>query len=140
MLPATVHRCETRKSPAVFAADLANLAHRKGFVLHNRDSMDMAETFARHGQEVGEGFDLQMIQLCKPERAAKSLQHNPERAVLMPKFIMAFSQGRRTAVRFLHFAPEAVVRLVEGDPEFPFSLDESCRTLIDLIEQAASES
>lgn len=33
--------------------------------------MDMAHTFALHGAETPAGFDLHMVQLCKPEKAAK---------------------------------------------------------------------
>ena len=42
-----------------------------------------------------------MIQICKPEKAAKSLAANPERAVLMPKFVMAFSNGGTTQLPVL---------------------------------------
>jgi uncharacterized protein (DUF302 family) len=97
--------------------------------------MEMSHVFGHHGVDVAEGFDLHMIQICKPEKAAKSLGKNPERSVLMPKFIMTFSHNGRTQIRFLHYSEETVVALVDDD-EFPASLAESFRQIITLIEAA----
>jgi len=130
-----IYRNETGKPLADFVIDLTNAARAKGFLVNNRDTMDMARTFAHHGAEVADGFDLHMIQVCKPEKAAGSLSKNPERAVLMPKFIMTFSAADRTQVRFLHYRPETVRALVDDD-QFPQSLNDSFAQLIGVIEEA----
>ena len=78
------------------------------------------------GVAMAAGFDLHMIQVCKPQKAAKSLGVNPERAVLMPKFIVVFSRDGQTQVRFLRYSRELVASLID-DGDFPDSLAESCR-------------
>ena len=130
-----VYRNQTTKPVAQFVADLDRAAKERGFVIHNEETREMARTFGRHGVEVAKGFDLQMIQVCKPEKAAMSLGRNPERAVLMPKFIMVFSANGATQVRFLYYSPEAVRALVDDD-EFPGSLAESFAAIIATIEEA----
>jgi uncharacterized protein (DUF302 family) len=97
--------------------------------------MDMAHTFGRHGVEVAEGFDLHMVQVCKPQKAGKSLAKNPERAVLMPKFIVVFSDNGKTQIRFLKFSREMVASLVD-DAEFPGSLAGSFDDIVAMIEEA----
>ena len=89
---ADIFRAESEKPLARFIDDLASEAERCGFLIHNSDRMDMARTFGEHGVAVTDGFDLHMIQVCKPAKAGESLGHNPERAPLMPKFIMVFSR------------------------------------------------
>jgi uncharacterized protein (DUF302 family) len=81
---------------------------------------------------VGAGFDLHMIQICKPDKAAHSLCRNPERAVLMPKFVMAFSRDGRTQVRFLRYSREMIQALVD-DPEFAGSLEQSYQAISEMI-------
>jgi hypothetical protein len=130
-----IYRSETAKPVERFVADLGQLAKGSGFLIHNEDRMEMAHVFGRHGVEVAEGFDLHMIQICMPEKAAKSLSKNPERSVLMPKFIMTFSIGGRTQIRFVHYSPETVRALLDDD-EFPASLAESFTRIINLIEEA----
>lgn len=130
-----VYRSASDKPMARFINELTQAAESKGFLIHNEDKMEMAHTFGRHGAEVAEGFDLHMIQICKPEKAAKSLSKNPERAVLMPKFVMAFSENGKTQIRFLHPARNTVRQLVD-DEEFPASLDESIVQIIRIIEDA----
>jgi len=76
-----------------------------------------------------------MIQICKPEKASRSLSKNPERAVLMPKFVMTFSGSGSTQIRFLHYRPEIVRHLID-DAEFPESLAESFAEIIEVIEEA----
>jgi hypothetical protein len=66
---------------------------------------------------------------------AKSLSKNPERSVLMPKFIMTFSRNGLTRIRFIHYSQETVRALVD-DEEFPDSLAESFAQVIALIEEA----
>ena len=130
-----LYRAETTKPLPAFVATFTRLAAEGGFLIQNRESMAMAETFARHGATTPDGFDLHMIQLCKPEKAARSLSANPERAPLMPKFVMAFSGQGRTQVRFLAYPAETVAAAVD-DPEFPFSLAESCAAIRGLIDRA----
>jgi uncharacterized protein (DUF302 family) len=93
---AEIYYAETQKPVTQFVADLATAAARRGFFIHNESKMDMAHIFGRHGVEVAEGFDLHMVQICKPSKAGQSLSKNPERAVLMPKFVTTFTRdGRR---------------------------------------------
>lgn len=128
-----IYRSETDKSVERFVADLSTVVKARGFLINNEDKMEMAHTFGQHGVEVAADFDLHMIQVCKPQKAAKSLSKNPERAVLMPKFIMTFSRDNCTQIRFQHYSREAVESLVEDD-EFPDSLLQSFEDIIEMIE------
>ena len=130
-----VYRAESDKSIEQFVTDFTKLVTDQGFTIHNDGKMAMKDIFTAHGQEVGEGFDLHMIQLCKPEKAAKSLSANPERSVLMPKFIMAFTQNGKTQVRMLRYGRELIAELVD-DAEFPGSLEETFNNLIKFIDTA----
>lgn len=130
-----IYRSETAKSVDQFVYDLAEKAEVQGFLIHNEENLEMAYTFGRHGVEVAEDFDLHMIQVCKPQKAAQSLSKNPERAVLMPKFIMIFSREGVTQIRFLHYSAATVASLVD-DAEFPGSLVESFEQIIAVIEAA----
>lgn len=128
-----LYQAQTAKSTETFARDFKEIASANGFTIANQDTMDMARTFAAHGAEVAETFDLHMIQLCKPDKAAASLQQNPERAVLMPKFVMAFSNGEQTQIRFHHYCEETIRNTVDC-PTFPDSLAGTYRKIIDMIE------
>lgn len=130
-----VYRAESEKSVEQFVADFAELVTGKGFTIHNDGKIAMKDMFTAHGQDVVEGFDLHMIQLCKPEKAAKSLSANPERSVLMPKFIMAFTQNGKTQVRMLRYGRELIAELVD-DTEFPGSLEETFNNLMKFIDAA----
>jgi uncharacterized protein (DUF302 family) len=130
-----IYRSETDKPVEQFVSALFREAKDRGFLIHNEDKMEMAHTFGQHGVEVAEGFDLHMIQICKPQKAAMSLSKNPERAVLMPKFIMTFSHGNSTQIRFQHYSRETVASLVD-DEEFPESLLKSYAEILAMIEAA----
>lgn len=130
-----LYATETPKSPAEFAKDFASVAKRYGFVINNSESMNMARTFSAHGADVGEDFDLHMIQVCKPEKASMSLRANPERAILMPKFVMAFSKGDATQLRFMSYGKEDIQAMVDDDV-FPGSLGESYEKIVSMIEEA----
>jgi len=130
-----LYKAETDKSAAEFARDLGKVVQKYGFVIHNESNMDMAHTFGQHGVEVGQEFDLHMIQLCKPEKAAKSLQANPERAILMPKYVMTFSRDGKTQIRFFHFSKDNIRAMVDDDA-FPDSLAETYKKIIEMIEEA----
>ncbi|WP_429884644.1 DUF302 domain-containing protein [Geoalkalibacter halelectricus] len=132
---AEIYRALTTKPVTRFVADFAQAAARRGFSIHNESKMDMAHTFGEHGAEVAEGFDLHMIQICKPQKAAKSLSKNPERAVLMPKFVMTFSAEGATQIRFLRYGRALIAEMVD-DAEFPSSLEESFNDIIAVIEEA----
>ncbi len=126
---------ETDKSNSQFVKDLGKVVSKYGFIIHNEEKMEMANTFGAHGAEVAGGFDLHMIQICKPEKAAKSLASNPERAVLMPKFIMTFTKEGKTQIRFLKFSAENIRSVVEDDL-FPGSLAETYDKIVEMIEEA----
>ena len=130
-----IYRSETSKPVDRFVRDLAGMARARGFLIHNEDKMEMAHVFGRHGADVAADFDLHMIQICNPEKAARSLCKNPERSVLMPKFIMTFSRDGLTQIRFVHYSQETVSDLVD-DFDFPSSITESFDQIIALIEAA----
>ena len=130
-----LYMTETEKSNKDFVKSLSDVAKKYGFIVHNEEKMDMAHSFGTHGVEVAEGFDLHMIQVCKPEKAAKSLSMNPERAVLMPKFIMTFTKDGKTQIRFLRFS-EDNIRSVVDDDMFPGSLAETYQKIVKMIEEA----
>lgn len=98
-----IYRTDTDKAVSRFVGDLSSAARAEGFLIHNESTMEMAHVFGHHGVDVAKDFDLHMIQICNPDKAARSLSKNPERSVLMPKFIMTFSQNDRTQIRFLHY-------------------------------------
>ena len=131
-----VYRTETDKSCKQFVEDLAEVVKRYDFIINNAGKTDMATVFAAHGAEIADGFDLQMIQLCKPKKAAKSLGMNPERSILIPKFIMAFSGNGKTQIRFLRFGEEDIKSVVQGDDKFPGSLAETYKTIVAMIDEA----
>jgi hypothetical protein len=132
-----IYRNQTGKPIRQFVLDVDHAARRRGFVIHNEDRMDMAGIFHRHGIPVAGDFDLHMLHLCKPEKAARSLLKNPERAVLMPKFIVAFSRAGVTQIRCLRYRPETVASLLD-DAEFPDSLAAGIDEIIAIIEEAAA--
>ena len=132
---AELYQQETKKSLTQFIKDLKGTGEMRVFIIHNESRMEMAHTFGAHGVTVDQGFDLHMIQICKPEKAAVSLQSNPERAILMPKFVMAFSSEGKTQVRFLIYNRPMIEALV-GDLAFADSLVESYVTIKTMIDVA----
>ncbi len=132
-----VYRTETDKSSARFVEDFGKVTAKYGFIIHNENHTDMVHLFGRHGVEVADGFDLHMIQICKPEKSAKSLQKNPERAVLMPKFVVTFARDGKTQIRFFYFSRENI-RAVVDDEEFPDSLAETYQKIIAMIDEAVN--
>ena len=130
-----IYKNQTSKPLLQFVADFTEVLTKRGFLVHNPDKMAMATLFGHHGISAPDHFDLHMLQLCKPEKASKSLFKNPERSILMPKFVMLFSTGGMTQIRFLHYSPDAVRSLIDDD-EFPQSLDETFTTIIAMIEES----
>lgn len=130
-----VFMTETTKANSDFVKDLEDIAHKNGFIFHNEGKTEMAHTFGAHGVEVAADFDLHMIQLCKPEKAAKSLSANPERAILMPKFIMTYTVAGKTQIRFLRFSEENIRNVVD-DEQFPASLTATYQKIVEMIEEA----
>lgn len=130
-----LYTTETTKNNVQFVKDLGEVVKRYGFVIHNEDKMEMAHSFGAHGAEVAEDFDLHMIQICKPEKAAKSLSMNPERAILMPKFIMTFTKDGKTQIRFLSYSKDNI-KVVVDDDQFPGSLAETYKKIVEMIDEA----
>ena len=130
-----LYATETSKTNSRFVKDLSKTVSKYGFIVHNENTMEMSHTFGKHGAEVAEDFDLHMIQICKPEKAAKSLSANPERAVLMPKFIMTFTKDNKTQIRFMHYSEDSI-RTIVDDEQFPGSLTETYARIISMIEEA----
>ena len=132
---AQLYRGESVKSVDQFVAAFKETGTRFGFLIHNEDKMEMAHTFGSHDLQVAEGFDLHMIQICKPEKAAGSLQKNPERAALMPKFVTVFTADGKTQIRFLRYNRAMLETLIQ-DAEFAVSVGAT----YDEIERAISEA
>lgn len=131
-----VYAVESDKSVAQFVTDFAGVLKDNDFVINNTATMNMKQTFTAHGGSVPDDFDLHMIQVCKPDKADKSLTTNPERAVLMPKFVHVFSKNNRTQVRYLSFSPEEIGELVPGDAAFPASLEQTFIKIRAMIDEA----
>jgi len=126
---------ETDKSVEDVIAGLQTAAKGTGFMIHNEDKMEMANTFGSHGVEVAEGFDLHMVQICNPEKAGSSLQTNHERAALIPKFVTIFSQDGKTQVRLLRLEPALIEELIH-DKEFAASSAKNYDAIIALVDKA----
>ncbi len=132
----TLYAVESEKSVIRFVEDFAKVAKANDFVINNSATMNMKQTFRAHGGSVPEDFDLHMIQVCKPTKADKSLSHNPERAILMPKFVHVFSKNSRTQIRYLSYTPEQIADLVPHDSAFPESLAQTFAQIRSMIDEA----
>lgn len=127
---------ESSKSVKDFVADFSEVVSKYAFVVNNSDTMDMKKTFAAHGGEVADDFDLHMMQICKPTKADKSLSMNVERSILMPKFVMVFSKEGKTHIRYLSYSAADIRELVPGDEKFPDSLAETFAKIRSMIDEA----
>lgn len=132
----TLYAAESEKSVSRFVEDFAAIAEDNDFLINNKATMNMKTTFSAHGGSVPEDFDLHMMQICKPTKADKSLAANPERAILMPKFVHVFSKDNKTQVRYLSFTPEFIADMVPGDAKFPESLEQTFTKIRSMIEEA----
>lgn len=132
-----LYTAESNKTVAQFVSDFVTVVEKNEFVINNKQTMNMKETFTQHGGSVPETFDLHMIQVCKPTKADKSLTANPERSILMPKFVHVFSADQKTQVRFLSYGPDTISTLVEQDPDFPGSLAQTYQKIRSMIDEAA---
>ncbi|MEN8190552.1 MAG: DUF302 domain-containing protein [Thermodesulfobacteriota bacterium] len=127
---------ESEKTVQQFVSDFSEIVKKNEFVVNNSDSMDMKTTFREHGGEVPDNFDLHMMQVCKPTKADKSLTMNPERAILMPKFVMVFSKEGKTQVRYLSYSNDDIASMVLEDPKFPESLAQTFSKIRSMIDEA----
>ncbi|EXJ14275.1 DUF302 domain-containing protein [Imhoffiella purpurea] len=131
-----LYSVESDKDVTQFVADFSAIAAANEFVINNADSMSMKENFRAHGGIVPDEFDLHMVQLCKPTKADKSLTFNPERAVLMPKFVMVFSKNGKTQIRYMSYSAADIAEIVPGDADFPASLDQTFAKIRSMIDEA----
>jgi uncharacterized protein (DUF302 family) len=136
MAQTEIYQAKTNKPLTDYVAALDAAATRRGFSIHNRSNMAMADTYRAHNLSMPADFNLHMIQVCKPEKSAQSFQANIERAPLMPKFIMVFSKDEATQVRFLYYSKELIAALVPGDTQFPESLAQSYAVIREMIDEA----
>jgi uncharacterized protein (DUF302 family) len=104
--------------------------------VNNAETMDMKKTFREHGGTVPDEFDLHMMQVCKPTKADGSLTANPERAILMPKFVMVFSGDGKTQIRYMSYSLEDIANLVPGDAKFPESVSQTFVKIRSMIDEA----
>jgi hypothetical protein len=130
-----VYKNKTKKPLPQFVQDLQRAAKNRGFKISNSDKMNMADVFNAHAIDVPEGFDVHMMQLSKPEKASNCMFTNPERAILIPKFIIAFSANDNTQVRFLHYSEKTILNVV-NDVDFPKSIIAGSHEIIAAIEDA----
>jgi len=77
-----------------------------------------------------------MMQVCKPTKADKSLTANPERAILMPKFVMVFTKEGKTQIRYMSYSAADIAEMVPVDPQFPESLAETFAKVRSMIDEA----
>lgn len=131
-----VYIAESDKSVPRFVEDFITVARTKDFLINNLETMDMKKTFRAHGGEVPDDFDLHMIQVCKPTKADKSLSSNPERAILMPKFVHVFTAAGKTQIRYLSHGADDIAALVPDDPAFPDSLAQTHAVIHAMIDEA----
>lgn len=131
-----VYSTRSRKTVSQFVADFAEVVKINDFVINNSATMNMRETFGAHGGIVPDDFDLHMIQVCKPTKADKSLATNPERAILMPKFVHVFSKDDMTQIRYLSYTEEQITGLIPNDTTFPESLAQTFRKIRAMIDEA----
>lgn len=131
-----LYTAETVKPLNQFVEDFAKIAEENQFIIHNRDKMNMKNTFQSHGESVPEEFDLHMMQICKPPKASKSLIANVERSILIPKFVHIFSQDQKTQIRFLSYSKEEIAVLVPEDEKFPESLEQTILKIRSMINEA----
>jgi len=131
---------DTDNSVKQFVSDFADTVKKYGFVINNLSSMDMKKTFREHGGAVPDNFDLHMIQICKPTKADKSLTMNPERSILMPKFVMVFSKDEKTQIRYLSYSNADIEELILGDLKFPESVSQTFAKIRSMIDEAKEKS
>ena len=131
-----LYKAETTKSADQFAKDFEKIVTGNGLMVGNSATMDMAKTFGAHGADVPEAFDVFMIQVCNAMKAAKSMTANPERVILMPKFVMVFSKNGTTQIRFFHYNEATISAMVPDDDVFPGSLAQTYKKIISMIEEA----
>ncbi len=127
---------QSEKSVAQFVADFSQVIKDNAFVVNNDETMNMKHTFREHGGEVTDEFDLHMMQVCKPTKADKSLTMNPERAILMPKFVMVFSKDGKTQIRYLSYSLADIAELVQDDPKFPENVSQTFVKIRSMIDEA----
>jgi uncharacterized protein (DUF302 family) len=131
-----LYQTETTKSVAQFVSDFEAVCGKYAFVVNNNSSMDMKKAFRAHGGNVSDDFDLFMMQICKPTKADKSLSDNPERSILMPKFVMVFTKDGKTQIRYMNYSAADIAEMVPGDPKFPDSLAETFAKIKSMIDEA----
>ena len=134
-MSADVFCATTDKSVVDFINDLARSMTLHSFIIHNEERMEMVRHFGHQGVALAEDFDLHMVQVCAPQKAAQSLSENLERAVLLPQFIVVFTRDRKTQVRMLRYGRELVAELVD-DTDFPELNAVMCDSLISAINDA----
>ena len=127
---------ESSKGVSQFVSDFTDTVKKYDFVVNNFESMDMKKTFREHGGEVPDDFDLHMMQICKPTKADQSLTMNPERAILMPKFVMVFSKDGKTQIRYLSYSIADIEVLVLDDPKFPENVSQTFVKIRSMIDEA----
>ncbi len=131
-----LYRAESEKSVEQFVSDFHDVGKKYDFVINNFENMDMKQTFREHGGIVPDEFDLQRVQVCKPTKAEASRTANPERASLLPKFVMVFTKDDETHIRYLSYSINEILELVPDDPKFPESVSQTFEKIRSMIDEA----
>lgn len=130
-----VFRAQTQKCVADFIKDLGRSMTMYGFIIHNEDKMEMVRHFGHHGVDLSGDFGLHMVQVCAPKSSALSLQTNPERAVLLPRFIVVFKKNGATQIRLLRLGQDLISELIDDEDFIPIN-ESICEDLRNAIEKA----
>jgi uncharacterized protein (DUF302 family) len=126
---------ETEKPIAKFVADLEKSMNKRGFIIHNKNHMALKETYDTHEIDMPEGFDLHMLQLCKPEKSSEMLKKNLERVSFLPKFINVWTGDEKTQVRMLQYDGQEVAHLL-NDEKYGNAMAKSFASIAGFIEEA----
>lgn len=126
---------ESNKKVSGLVQDLEVSLNKRGFIIHNKGHESMKDTYDEHNIEMPENFDLQILQLCKPDKSSKMLLGDIERIALMPKFINVFTKDGKTQIRMLRYDSSEVAALM-GDEQFGNGMEESFNGIIKIIEEA----
>ncbi len=126
---------ETEKPVLEFIVDLEKSMNKRGFIIHNKDHMALKDTYDAHHIEMPEGFDLHMLQLCKPEKSSEMLKNNLERVSFLPKFINVWTGNGKTQIRMLQYDGQEVAALLD-DEKYGRAIKESFSSIAGFIEEA----
>lgn len=114
-------RQKTHKSLVQFVSDLESSAESVGFKVVHKGKSNIADFYASNGVMLPKDFDLEMIQICRPEVSGPILYQNPARAVFIQKYIFVFTKNGLTEICALRYSAGVVAELLEETVDDGFS-------------------